>query len=293
MPGFKYNMMDLQAAIGLHSSRASTSCTRGAKPSARATTPALADLPLRLPAARRAGTVHARHLYTRCCVDPRRRHVARRAAARLRDRGISTSIHFRAAAPAPAITRSASASAAACSRPPRPSPTRRCRCRCRAAMTDGRSTASSRHCMTSCADRCDASCCFGGGRTAPRLRSPGALPLAGARARRAPADRGARRTRAASRRLCARVRRGQRQRVDCCAARARRARRRRPGRGRRAPGCAARRAGCLVVTIHDLGLGCLDADLVIDGSITQTARARRGQTLAGPQYRGPRSGAIR
>ena len=47
---------------------------------------------------------------------------------------------------------------------------------------------------------------------------------------------------------------------------------------------AARRVGCLVVSIHDLGLGCLDADLVIDGSITRNARARCGQTLAGPQY---------
>ena len=32
---------------------------------------------------------------------------------------------------------------------------------------------------------------------------------------------------------------------------------------------AARRVGCLVVSIHDLGLGCLDADLVIDGSMTR------------------------
>ncbi len=47
---------------------------------------------------------------------------------------------------------------------------------------------------------------------------------------------------------------------------------------------AARRAGSLVVSIHDLGLGCLDADLVIDGSITKNARARRGLTLAGPKY---------
>jgi spore coat polysaccharide biosynthesis predicted glycosyltransferase SpsG len=47
---------------------------------------------------------------------------------------------------------------------------------------------------------------------------------------------------------------------------------------------AARRVGCLVVSIHDLGLGCLDADLVIDGSLTRNARARRGLTLAGPKY---------
>jgi spore coat polysaccharide biosynthesis predicted glycosyltransferase SpsG len=46
----------------------------------------------------------------------------------------------------------------------------------------------------------------------------------------------------------------------------------------------ARRVGCLIVSIHDLGLGCLDADLVIDGSLTDNARARRGETLAGPKY---------
>jgi spore coat polysaccharide biosynthesis predicted glycosyltransferase SpsG len=47
---------------------------------------------------------------------------------------------------------------------------------------------------------------------------------------------------------------------------------------------AGRRAGCLVVSVHDLGLGCLDADLVIDGSVTRNARARRGATLSGPRY---------
>ena len=47
---------------------------------------------------------------------------------------------------------------------------------------------------------------------------------------------------------------------------------------------AGRRAGCLVVSVHDLGLGCLDADLVIDGSVTKNARASRGTTLAGPRF---------
>lgn len=47
---------------------------------------------------------------------------------------------------------------------------------------------------------------------------------------------------------------------------------------------AARRVGSLVVSVHDLGLGCLDADLVIDGSITKNARAGNGLTLAGPKY---------
>ena len=47
---------------------------------------------------------------------------------------------------------------------------------------------------------------------------------------------------------------------------------------------AGRRAGCLIVSVHDLGLGCLDADLVIDGSVTMNARAHRGTTLAGPRF---------
>jgi spore coat polysaccharide biosynthesis predicted glycosyltransferase SpsG len=47
---------------------------------------------------------------------------------------------------------------------------------------------------------------------------------------------------------------------------------------------AGRRAGCLVVSVHDLGIGCLDADLVIDGSVAKNARARRGMTLAGPRF---------
>jgi spore coat polysaccharide biosynthesis predicted glycosyltransferase SpsG len=46
---------------------------------------------------------------------------------------------------------------------------------------------------------------------------------------------------------------------------------------------AARRAGALVVTVHDLGIGCRESDLVIDGSI---ARAKRGPraSLNGSRY---------
>jgi spore coat polysaccharide biosynthesis predicted glycosyltransferase SpsG len=47
---------------------------------------------------------------------------------------------------------------------------------------------------------------------------------------------------------------------------------------------AARRVDCLVVSIHALGLGCLDADLVVDGSVTNNACARNGRTLADPKY---------
>ena len=55
---------------------------------------------------------------------------------------------------------------------------------------------------------------------------------------------------------------------------------------------AARRVGCAVVSVHDLGLGCHDSDLAIDGSIVlkgaTLARARRGvspgRLLAGAEF---------
>lgn len=48
---------------------------------------------------------------------------------------------------------------------------------------------------------------------------------------------------------------------------------------------AARRAGALVVTIHDLGLGYRGGDLVIDGSVAQVAHAiRGGRELTGTRF---------
>ena len=48
---------------------------------------------------------------------------------------------------------------------------------------------------------------------------------------------------------------------------------------------AARRAGAIVVTIHDLGLGLTDGDVVIDGSVTRQARARAARiALTGARY---------
>ena len=48
---------------------------------------------------------------------------------------------------------------------------------------------------------------------------------------------------------------------------------------------AARRAGALVVSVHDLGIGCRESDLLIDGSVTRTRPARRGKTsLTGTQF---------
>ncbi len=49
---------------------------------------------------------------------------------------------------------------------------------------------------------------------------------------------------------------------------------------------AARRAGRPVVTVHDLALGCLEGDIVVDGSVVQKPALRRatGTVAAGPRY---------
>jgi dTDP-4-amino-4,6-dideoxygalactose transaminase len=95
MPGFKYNMMDLQAAIGLHQlARIESMYARRSAIWARYDA-ALADLPLRLPMPVPAGDRHARHIYT-VLVDESAGISRDRLQQRLADRGVSTSIHFRA-----------------------------------------------------------------------------------------------------------------------------------------------------------------------------------------------------
>jgi len=96
MAGFKYNMMDIQAAIGLHQ------LARVAEMHGRRTAvwarydAALADLPLERPAPVPSGDVHARHLYT-VLVDERAAGLSRDGLRQaLAERGISTSVHFRA-----------------------------------------------------------------------------------------------------------------------------------------------------------------------------------------------------
>jgi len=96
MPGFKYNMMDVQAAIGLHQLAAIETRLERRNAIWSQYDAALGSLPLRRPAAVRAGDVHARHLYT-VLVDEQAAGLSRDALqARLGERGIATSIHFRA-----------------------------------------------------------------------------------------------------------------------------------------------------------------------------------------------------
>jgi dTDP-4-amino-4,6-dideoxygalactose transaminase len=95
MPGFKYNMMDIQAAIGLHQlARLQRMHARHAAICSRYDA-GLTNLPLRLPAQAGERSVHARHLYP-VLLDEAAAGLSRdEFCNRLRDRGISTSIHFR------------------------------------------------------------------------------------------------------------------------------------------------------------------------------------------------------
>lgn len=95
-PGFKYNMTDLQAALGIHQiGRIEANAVRRAAIWARYDE-AFASLPIELPAPVEADTVHGRHLYT-ILVDPER-------AAKSRDRvldelvrlNIGTGVHYTA-----------------------------------------------------------------------------------------------------------------------------------------------------------------------------------------------------
>lgn len=94
-PGYKYNMMDLQAAIGLHQLAAID-----ARLARRAAVWAiyddgLADLPLTRPAPVPAGDVHARHLYS-VLVTPDSGWDRDALMAHLSAEGIATSLHFQA-----------------------------------------------------------------------------------------------------------------------------------------------------------------------------------------------------
>jgi len=96
MAGFKYNMMDLQAAIGLQQLARIEEMHRARVQRSAQYDAGLAAFPLERPAATPPGERHAHHLYT-VLVDPascgRTRDDVQRA---LQEAGIGTSIHFRA-----------------------------------------------------------------------------------------------------------------------------------------------------------------------------------------------------
>jgi dTDP-4-amino-4,6-dideoxygalactose transaminase len=96
LPGFKYNMTDLQAAIGLHQLASLDRRHARREQIWRRYDAALADLPVERPAFVPAGDLHARHLYTILVDDTRSRHSRDSLQAAMRDCGVSTSVHFTA-----------------------------------------------------------------------------------------------------------------------------------------------------------------------------------------------------
>jgi len=95
-PGFKYNMMDLQAALGLHQlARVEANLTRRAQIWARYDE-AFSQLPVFLPAPEETGTRHARHLYTLLLDLDRLKADRDTIQMALHRQRIGTGIHFRA-----------------------------------------------------------------------------------------------------------------------------------------------------------------------------------------------------
>jgi dTDP-4-amino-4,6-dideoxygalactose transaminase len=95
MPGYKYNMMDLQAAIGLHQLASLEQRLWRRQAIWHRYDEAFADLPLTRPAPVAPGDRHARHLYT-VLVDPASGWQRDALVEALRCEGISTSVHFKA-----------------------------------------------------------------------------------------------------------------------------------------------------------------------------------------------------
>jgi dTDP-4-amino-4,6-dideoxygalactose transaminase len=95
MPGYKYNMMDLQAAIGLHQLASLHQHLERREAIFSLYDQALSDLPLTRPAPVAPGDRHARHLYT-VLVTPESGWTRDGLVTAMADAGITTSVHFRA-----------------------------------------------------------------------------------------------------------------------------------------------------------------------------------------------------
>jgi dTDP-4-amino-4,6-dideoxygalactose transaminase len=94
LPGFKYNMMDVQAAIGIHQLAHVEEWLQRRTAIWERYDVAFAGLPLGRPAAPEPDTIHARHLYT-LFVDERDCGVTRdELMLRLHARGIGTGVHY-------------------------------------------------------------------------------------------------------------------------------------------------------------------------------------------------------
>jgi dTDP-4-amino-4,6-dideoxygalactose transaminase len=93
--GFKYNMMDLQAAIGMHQIRRVEKYWQRRQQIWERYNEAFADLPISLPAPVESNTRHAFHLYT-ILLDEERSPLSRdEFIVALHQRNIGTGVHYR------------------------------------------------------------------------------------------------------------------------------------------------------------------------------------------------------
>jgi dTDP-4-amino-4,6-dideoxygalactose transaminase len=92
--GFKYNMMDLQAAIGIHQLKRVDACWQRRREIWQRYNQAFADLPIGFPADPEPGTRHAFHLYT-ILLDELRTGMSRDAFLEsMTDRNIGVGVHY-------------------------------------------------------------------------------------------------------------------------------------------------------------------------------------------------------
>lgn len=93
-PGFKYNMMDLQAAIGIHQLQRIDEYLERRNQIWHLYNEAFADLPVDLPAPDEPDTLHARHLYT-LMVDEARSDMTRdEFMQKMHQNNIGTGVHY-------------------------------------------------------------------------------------------------------------------------------------------------------------------------------------------------------
>jgi dTDP-4-amino-4,6-dideoxygalactose transaminase len=93
-PGFKYNMMDIQASLGIHQIKRVDEYLKRRNEIWRRYDEAFADLPLELPAPPEPNTVHARHLYTPLLKLEKLRCTRDEFQQQLFELKIGTGIHF-------------------------------------------------------------------------------------------------------------------------------------------------------------------------------------------------------
>lgn len=92
-PGFKYNLTDIAASMGIHQLARAEEMRRRRAQIAATYDRALADLPLTLPPHAASGDVHAWHLYVVCLRDDAPLDRDRFIEA-MRERGVGCSVHF-------------------------------------------------------------------------------------------------------------------------------------------------------------------------------------------------------